>query len=113
MNKQTELSLTIDIKYDNNGVPTNTLKDLLKTIPSWLAGEGQFTGDTEATVELYDSKVTETIDKKQVEKLGNEVIKLLSLKVKENERVDTDIGDKTPLGLGYTLIRLIDELHDK
>jgi len=113
MKKQTSLSLTINIEYDNNGVPINILEDLLKAIPSRLAGEGLFSGDTEATVSLYDSKVSETLNEKQIEKLGSEVIKLLFLKVKKNGRVDTGWGDKTPLGLGHTLLRFIEDSHKK
>lgn len=52
---------------------------------------------------------------KQIEQFGNEIIKLLSLKLKENGRVDTNIefGDKTPLGLGKTVIRLLEEAKEK
>ena len=52
------------------------------------------------------------MNEKQIEQFGNEVIKLLSLKVKENGRVDTDGGDKTPLGLGRTVLRLLDEAKE-
>ena len=49
------------------------------------------------------------ITDKEAEQLGNTLIKKLSLKVKENGRVDTIDGDKTPLGLGLTVIRYIEE----
>ena len=49
------------------------------------------------------------MNEKQIETFGNELIKLLSLKIKKNGRVDTDGGDKTPLGLGRTVIRLLEE----
>ncbi len=44
-----------------------------------------------------------------VEKLGNQLIELLSLKVKSNGRVDTSEGDKTPIGLALTIMRKVDE----
>ena len=43
------------------------------------------------------------------ESIGLEVIELLGLKVKENGRVDTSGGDKTPVGLALTLKRIFDE----
>lgn len=49
------------------------------------------------------------MNEKQIEQFGNRIIKLLSLKIKENGRVDTNIGDKTPLGLGKMLIRYMEE----
>ena len=42
-------------------------------------------------------------------KLGKELIEVLDLKVKENGRVDTEWGDKTPYGLYQTLKRFIEE----
>ena len=42
-------------------------------------------------------------------KIGLSIIKLLGLQVKENGRVDTTIGDKTPLGLTRTIQRIIEE----
>lgn len=53
------------------------------------------------------------MNEKQIEQFGNEVIKLLSLKVKSNGRVNTNIGDKTPLGLGKMLIRYMKEAKEK
>ncbi len=41
--------------------------------------------------------------------LGLLLIKILHLKVKRNGRVDTQWGDKTPLGLSLTIRRLIEE----
>lgn len=41
------------------------------------------------------------------ERLGNALIELLGLKVKPNKRVDTSWGDKTPMGLGATVRRLM------
>ena len=37
------------------------------------------------------------------------MIALLSLKVKRNGRVDTSWGDKTPMGLGATVRRVVNE----
>ena len=51
-------------------------------------------------------------NEKQTEKFGKKIIKLLSLKIKKNGRVDTDGGDKTPLGLGRTIIRLLEEVEE-
>jgi hypothetical protein len=42
-------------------------------------------------------------------KIGERLIQLLNLPVKENGRVDTGIGDKTPLGLARTVQRIFDE----
>jgi len=39
--------------------------------------------------------------------LGEDLIALLSLHVKRNGRVDTRWGDKTPLGLGATVRRVV------
>lgn len=48
------------------------------------------------------------LDDKTAEILGNNLITLLGLKVKkENGRVDTFWGDKTPMGLGYTVERVV------
>ncbi len=41
--------------------------------------------------------------------IGLELIDLLHLKVKQNGRVDTSGGDKTPEGLGRTVARVIEE----
>ncbi len=41
--------------------------------------------------------------------LGDKLIELLQLKVKDNGRVATSGGDKTPLGLALTVLRLIEE----
>lgn len=38
---------------------------------------------------------------------GKQIIKLLGLRVKQNGRVDTEWGDKTPLGLALTLLRIL------
>ena len=40
--------------------------------------------------------------------IGEDIIKLLHLKVKENGRVDTSWGDKTPFGLFLTVQRFIE-----
>jgi len=39
---------------------------------------------------------------------GEQIIRLLGLKVKENGRVDTTVGDKYPAGLARTLLRFLD-----
>ena len=40
---------------------------------------------------------------------GNHIIDLLNLKVKDNGRVDTTDGDRTPLGLALMLKRYLGE----
>jgi hypothetical protein len=40
---------------------------------------------------------------------GNEIIRLLRLNVKSNGRVDTDSGDKTPLGLMRTIRHIVEQ----
>lgn len=41
--------------------------------------------------------------------LGDQLIKLLQLKRKGNQRVDTSWGDKTNIGLARTIIRLLED----
>lgn len=55
------------------------------------------------------TNITVNFDDKQFEKLGEYVIAKLNLRKKENGRVDTDDGDKTPLGLGKTIVRYVFE----
>lgn len=45
----------------------------------------------------------------QEKKIGEEIIKLLNLKIKKNGRVYTSFGDKTPLGLGRVILSIIEE----
>ena len=47
-------------------------------------------------------------DNEMIER-GNALIELLQLKVKNNGRVDTIWGDKTPLGLYRMVSRVINE----
>lgn len=69
-----------------------------------------FTSLPELIKELqnHDKEISE----KQIEQFGKKIVKLLSLKVKPNRRVDTDGGDKTPLGLGRTIIRCLEEAKE-
>lgn len=48
-------------------------------------------------------------DNTLAEQIGNKLIELLDLRVKDNGRVDTSGGDKTPVGLARTVKRLIAE----
>jgi len=48
-----------------------------------------------------------TLTDERAEILGNNLIQLLHLKVKENGRVDTFWGDKTPIGLAKTVLRVV------
>ena len=43
----------------------------------------------------------------QAQKLGEQLIEVLQLKVKSNGRVDTSWGDKTPIGLGKTVEQIV------
>jgi hypothetical protein len=45
----------------------------------------------------------------QAEKLGQALIHLLGLCAKRNGRIDTAHGDKTPIGLGRTVLRVVEE----
>ena len=50
---------------------------------------------------------------KQEELLGEEIIKLLNLKVKDGRVNTNEYGTKTALGLGRVILRLIDELPEE
>lgn len=43
----------------------------------------------------------------EMTEIGEQIIDLLSLRVKDNGRVDTAVGDKTPLGLALTIAAII------
>lgn len=49
------------------------------------------------------------LTEEQYIKFAEKIIEVLDLKVKKNGRVDTNGGDKTPLGLGRTLMRYLEE----
>jgi len=57
MSNTIQLRLTIDIEYTPNDENEQYLVSRLETIPGWLSGEGQFTGDSSAEVESWSSKV--------------------------------------------------------
>lgn len=46
----------------------------------------------------------------QAQELGHTVIRALGLRTKKNGRVDMLGGDKTPTGLGHTLVRYVHEV---
>lgn len=54
-----KLRLVLDIEYDENGVPVDTLKHLLSAIPLRAAGDGAFTGSTPAEVETWSYSIKE------------------------------------------------------
>ena len=56
------LRLIIDVTYDPNGVTQEELAERLDSIPRLAAGEGLFTGETEAEVESWNSHVLLVID---------------------------------------------------
>jgi len=47
------------------------------------------------------------MEEKQAKAAGEKLIEVLNLKVKKNGRVDTEWGDKTPLGLALTVERIL------
>lgn len=57
-----------------------------------------------------EMKVTTKTNDIRDEKIGCQIIELLDLNLKDNGRVDTSWGDKTPAGLTRTLRRF---LHDE
>jgi hypothetical protein len=52
---------------------------------------------------------TDEAENKRSETLGNRIISFLNLKVK-GDKVETSWGTKTALGLGASILRIIDEL---
>lgn len=70
------MRLIIEIDYDLNGVPVESMIQALKRIPMNAAGDGWFTGSTEAEVDAYSVKVedlTADIENPQVKK-GEQVV---------------------------------------
>lgn len=63
-------------------------------------------GEDDATPE---EQVMPDITDEVAEALGQRIIELFGLKVKPNGRVDTSGGDKTPIGLGKTVLRAVEE----
>ena len=59
MSKKVHLRLAIDIDFIPNGESVTNLVDRLNTIPAGLAGEGQFSGDSDAEVDSWSHKVEE------------------------------------------------------
>jgi hypothetical protein len=51
------LRLIIDVKYDPNGESQEDLANRLENIPQLAAGEGLFTGETQAEVESWEYQV--------------------------------------------------------
>jgi hypothetical protein len=56
-----KLRLTVDVEYDLNGTPPGDLKDYLGELPRAAAGDGLFTGFTDAEVENWSSTVEEIL----------------------------------------------------
>jgi len=69
--------------------------------------------DLKAAAELFDNicaaELTADPPINRDSAAGVEIIKLLSLKVKKNGRVDTAWGDKTPYGLVQVIKRILME----
>lgn len=51
------------------------------------------------------------LTEKQYEMLGNRIISFLYLAKNENKRIDTTWGDKTPIGLGKCIHRMLKESY--
>lgn len=66
---------------------------------------GRIKRNPEKAARILHSNTTED----QRIKYGEKIIEILGLKVKKNGRVDTSIGDKTPMGLGSTMMRYFEE----
>ena len=49
------------------------------------------------------------ITEEEAQVFGEELIKALGLKLKKNNRIDMAGGDKTPIGLGRTIIRMLND----
>jgi len=49
------------------------------------------------------------VGKESVEKIGQAIIKVFNLKVGSNGRVQTTIGDKTIVGIGEVVKRIVEE----
>jgi hypothetical protein len=97
---------TDPIDYDNIGCQINEVFHDIRSNPD--------PGDLgiiyiSASVEQSPSKLRETLlnDDNVATKAGNRIINLLGLKVKRNGRVDTSVGDKTPMGLARTIARFL------
>jgi hypothetical protein len=68
MSKMVRLQLVIDVEYDLHDTPQKDLECLLNDIPQRIAGEGLFTGNTSAEVEMWKAHVEEVpIDEKEFE----------------------------------------------
>jgi hypothetical protein len=56
--EENTLTLSIKVTYDLNGVPLGTMKKYLERLAENAAGDGSFTGDTEAEVDDWSYKIT-------------------------------------------------------
>jgi hypothetical protein len=52
--------LVLDVTYNDNGVPENDLRRMLGNVVTHAIDEGLLTGNTEAEVEEYSYRVTDT-----------------------------------------------------
>ena len=52
--------LVLDVTYNDNGVPENDLRQMLGNVIMHAIDEGLLTGNTEAEVEEYSYRVTNT-----------------------------------------------------
>jgi len=57
--KLTKLRLTLDVDFNPNGVDRNTLVRQLHDVVNLATNNGTLTGETNATVQEYNFKVTE------------------------------------------------------
>jgi len=59
-----KMRLTIDIEYDTQGIPGETLKKILAAIPERAASNGSFSGYTPAEVESWSYSIQDITDEK-------------------------------------------------
>jgi hypothetical protein len=57
--KLTKLRLTLDVDFDPQGIERDTLVRQMHDVVNRAVNDGTLTGETPATVERYDFKVTE------------------------------------------------------
>jgi hypothetical protein len=61
MGKNVHIRLTLDINISPGEESIPSLINRIDSIPAWLAGEGQFTGDSTALVDTWSHKTEQII----------------------------------------------------
>jgi hypothetical protein len=109
-------SLDISITYDNCASGANAIQldnVVIPRIVELLERHGWQDSTPLAREKGSDDPDTQLDEIQQSNTAGLRLIALLNLPVKDNGRVDTDWGDKTPAGLARTVERVITEAGDK